>query len=182
MSSSSTGKAFGKPTAIGISIGVVCLLIIALGALAVYIRNRRSSNFVGEFTSLSDQNQLALRVTPFGSPGGEMPRYGFARTPGSDMRIAHRQEDGSWSIADNHTPFSPTGVSDLDVMPSPVSPRFPSVYSSPKLSAKERDAKSRTFGKGHPKDDLYDIDATILSPPPPAYGSEVGYLDPFAKD
>jgi hypothetical protein len=42
--------------------------------------------------------------------------------PGTHMRIAHRDWDGSWKLLDPDTPFRPSGVS--EVSPSPSSSTF----------------------------------------------------------
>ncbi|KAJ8518641.1 hypothetical protein ONZ45_g4323 [Pleurotus djamor] len=51
------------------------------------------------------QNHFAARITPFGSIGGEAPR--FVHAPGANMRVATRRSDGGWHFSDPRAPLSP---------------------------------------------------------------------------
>lgn len=88
------------------------------------------------------------------------------------MRIAIRRPDGAWHFTDSRTPFTPAGVSEIDVTPSPISSRssvsllsFHSSSRFPSNKAKEARAVrdlSNDFG--------FEVDPT--APPPPAYHRE----------
>ncbi|KIK05834.1 hypothetical protein K443DRAFT_674880 [Laccaria amethystina LaAM-08-1] len=140
----------------------------------------------------ADGSHIASRISPFASestsPGGVVPR--FQRTPGSDMRIAIRRPDGAWHFADSRTPFTPSGVSDIDVIPSPSSstsflpwssradvPSSPSSTSflpwssRTNVSKKEMEVKAMaTKGYGGRE---FDVNVGLV-PPPPAYTHEDG--------
>ncbi|KAK0479395.1 hypothetical protein EDD18DRAFT_1086450, partial [Armillaria luteobubalina] len=103
-----------------------------------------------------DRSHIASRITPFGAPGGETPQ--FVHTPGSNMRIANRREDGVWTFSDPRAPFTPQGVGD----PTPASP-----WSS-------RDKKG--FRKGAFDAYEFEPDPSVLPPPAYAYGNENRYL------
>ncbi|KAG5644310.1 hypothetical protein DXG03_008728 [Asterophora parasitica] len=123
-----------------------------------------SESFISPGTRL-DRSHPAARITPFGHPGGETPR--FNHTPGSDMRIATRRADGAWDFADPRGPFTPTGVGELDVCPSPSS-------STGMLPPRIRtNLKDQEF-----KVSRYDVE---INPPPPAYGQHYGGYLPHAK-
>ncbi|KAF9047671.1 hypothetical protein BJ165DRAFT_1117351 [Panaeolus papilionaceus] len=108
---------------------VVVILGIAAFFLVLYIihitiklkRRQRAEGTEGPFagTVLAGEH-LAAKITPFGEgvAGSRGPRYNH--TPGSDMRIALRRPDGAWHFADSRTPFTPVGVSEIDVLPSPT--------------------------------------------------------------
>jgi len=166
-----------RATAVGIVLGVVgALLVVGVVYATWRMRRKRSSDnadsiesslvYHTQGTSL-DQSHPAARITPFGSPEGETPR--FKHTPGADMRIAMRRPDGAWHFADPRMPFTPTGVSEIDIMPSPSS----STITLPsRVRTKEQEAKtSRDLRSGYDRD--YDVNLS----PPPAYGYDFsGYL------
>ncbi|KAG6829021.1 hypothetical protein H0H92_005929 [Tricholoma furcatifolium] len=120
------------------------------------------------------QHHPAAQITPFGSFGGETPR--FRHTPGSDMRIAIRRPDGAWLFSNPHDPFSPYGVSEIDILPSPLSST--ASLSSPVKSKGGGDSKSlRNLRSDY--DHRYDS-VLDLPLPPPAYGYDYsGYIPPF---
>jgi hypothetical protein len=90
------------------------------------------------------------------------------------MRIAERSTDGSWKFSESTTSLVPKGVSDLDHVPSPISPSTPSSLLSPIPAAKVAESKKIDDWRltlGLTSDD-FDIN------PPPAYRKEyVGYID-----
>lgn len=83
------------------------------------------------------------------------------------MRIALRRPDGAWHFADSRTPFMPTGVNDIDVLPSPTSSSASLLSLNVKIpSNKEREAMAaRDLYKGHDPE-------SVAIPPPPAYYRE----------
>ncbi|KAL0955553.1 hypothetical protein HGRIS_001792 [Hohenbuehelia grisea] len=66
--------------------------------------------------TITPPSPATSRITPFGSPVGERPppRHAFTHRPGENMRIARRRSDGAWQFSDTRSPFSPSGVSELD--------------------------------------------------------------------
>lgn len=166
---------------VGVVLGVAAALLIA-GVIYTTLRMKRrrstttnvdgSESFVSPPLGTSvDHYHPAARITPFGSPGGETPR--FKHTPGADMRIAMRRPDGAWHFADPRSPFTPSGVSEIDVLPSPSSSTG---MLPPRVRMKEHEAKaSRDLRYGYD----YDID---LNPPPPAYGYDSGGYLPHTKN
>jgi hypothetical protein len=115
----------------------------------------------------------ASRITPFGSAGEESPKFGefclimtlptiserdVVHTPGSNMRIANRRPDGVWEFADPNGPFTPAGISDLDLSPS-------SSFFSRKGILVEDLGKMDHDGESLPEMPRH-------FPPPPAYTNE----------
>lgn len=94
------------------------------------------------------------------------------RSPGEDMRIAIRQPDGAWHFADSRTPFEPSGVNDLENVPSPISPSYTSMpsVSSLKLSSRKVDEVKIESFRARFDPDL-DLEVNPTLPPPPAYHS-----------
>ncbi|KAI0343439.1 hypothetical protein BDW22DRAFT_1169530 [Trametopsis cervina] len=101
MPDSSTG------VAVGASITVVFVVLLAGGLLTIYIRRRTSFARLaepeqGDNTRTSvvlERSHPASRVTPF-TPARQadvLPQ--FNRTPGEDMRIARRRSDGGWEFS-----------------------------------------------------------------------------------
>jgi len=88
------------------------------------------------------------------------------------MRIAFRRPDGAWHFADSRTPFTPLGVNDIEVLPSPTSSSASLFYFNAKIpSNKEREAKTaRDLYKGHNPE--FDFEISSIVPPPPAYHRE----------
>lgn len=109
---------------VGIILGVVAVLVIG-GIVCVTMRSKRrqlNTEDLGPFHgTVIDRDHPAAKIMPFGSASRESPRY--HNNPGSDMRIAIRRPDGGWDFADSGAPFTPQGVSELDVTPSPSSSR-----------------------------------------------------------
>jgi len=173
-------------TIVGIILGVVGVILFA-GVIYATLRLKRrrsptagsdSESFVSSSTGARlDQYHPAARITPFGTPGGETPR--FKHTPGSGMRVAIRRPDGAWEFEDPRRAYTPSSRSDLEFLPSPSSSlgTLP-----PKVRSKEHEFKSsRDLRYDYDRD--YDIDIDI-SPPPPAYGYDSGgyYMPPSGKN
>lgn len=149
----------------------------------------------------------ASQITPFGSPGGETPRFRASshlcflgmrshfwtdHTPGENMRIATRRSDGVWTFGDHRAPFNPHGVSDLENTPSPsvssITPPWVRLRDGDAQSIKSNSTatsnwksrekeKERLAGKGYGE---YDTDT--LPPPAYAYGrqwDDGGVLSPI---
>ncbi|KAF5374617.1 hypothetical protein D9615_008959 [Tricholomella constricta] len=165
---------------IGIVLGVIGALLVAGVIFATLRMKRRRSlnNADGSEESFVspkqgrrvDRSHPAALITPFGWPGGETPR--FNHTPGSDMRIAVRRADGAWDFADPRAPFTPSGVSEIDVLPSPSSSTGKLL---PRVRTKEQESKASRYGY----DREYDVE---IHPPPPAYGYDYGGYLPHAKN
>jgi hypothetical protein len=95
------------------------------------------------------------------------------RSPGEDMRIAIRQPDGAWHFADSRTPFQPSGVNDLENVPSPITPSYASIFSFPSSkpsSRKTDEVKLDSFRRRFDPDMDFEPNPTL--PPPPAYHPE----------
>jgi len=91
---------------------------------------------------------------------------------GEDMRIALRRPDGAWHFTDSRTPFTPSGVGDIDVIPSPMSSSTSLMSFNSRLPLnhkKSQEAKSqkRDYHKGYDPDLDFELSPTAL--PPPAY-------------
>jgi len=151
---------------------VVVIILGILGAfLIAYIiyitlhvkRRQDNGEVLGPYqgTLIENDDHPAARITPFGAIGGGYgPRY--KHMPGSDMCIAIRRPDGAWHFTDSRTPFTPYGVADLDVMPSPISSATSLISFNSRLpSTKAQEAKANQ--------EPYTCE---LSPPPPAYHHE----------
>lgn len=90
------------------------------------------------------------------------------------MRIATRRADGAWQFSNSRTPFTPSGVSDLDISPSSPSTSF----RSPHPLTKEQESKLAAMERErHKGDDDYDMEPGPDVVPPPAYGYEPGYIN-----
>jgi hypothetical protein len=81
----------------------------------------------------------------------------LVRTPGSDMRIANRRPDGVWEFADSNAPFSPAGISDLNLSPSSSLSSF--------SQGKDDSGKKDLHGE-------FQLDLPKHYLPPPAYSNE----------
>ncbi|KAF8959921.1 hypothetical protein BDZ97DRAFT_1922529 [Flammula alnicola] len=147
-------------------LGIVGAFLIAYIIYITRRVNRRQSN--GEISgpyqgTAMHQDHPAANITPFGAAGphygGQVPR--FKHNPGEDMRIALRRPDGAWHFADSRTPFTPAGVTDIDVLPSPMSSST-SLFSfnSHLPSSKEQEVRASREHYYNP------------APPPPAYYRE----------
>ncbi|TFK45119.1 hypothetical protein BDQ12DRAFT_674159 [Crucibulum laeve] len=126
-----------------------------------------------------NEEHPSAQITPFGSPGSETPQ--FRHTPGSGMRIAIRRPDGAWQFGDHRAPFTPSGVSDIDVMPSTPSSLTFSLQlknnSRTRLTKADEVKAARDFNKAYDRDLDVEIGPNVM--PPPAYGHEHesdGYL------
>jgi len=162
----------GNHTVIGVVLGIVGILVLGVVVFAVLrLRRRRPSEHDSKpFTpSVIGLNHPATRITPFGSPAVETPR--FRHTPGAEMRIATRRPDGAWQFADPEAPFTPSGVSDLESSPASSHTTLPPASSRTNL-LKEKESKSaREIRKGYDR-----FDSSEVELPPPAYGYEpAGY-------
>jgi len=162
-------------SAVIIVLGIVAAFLITF---IVYITLRVKKREVSGDTldpshgTVMHQDHPAAHITPFGAAGpqsgGRVPRFGH--TPGQDMRIAIRRPDGAWHFADSRTPFRPSGVSEIDVLPSPISTvgsrGFPPPAARRLPSTKEKEASYLSCDDTH-------------NPPPPAYYREPcrDYLD-----
>ncbi|KAF7969943.1 hypothetical protein HWV62_25476 [Athelia sp. TMB] len=155
----------GHAVALGVTLGAVALLLLALITYFA-VRGRRARaeqagagasaeekhlRAAGRASLVLDARHPASHVTPFSN-----------HTPGANMRIARRRQDGAWVFEDPAAPFAPAGVADPS--PSPLS----SAASSPARSKfAEAQAERRRDTGGS------------LGPPPPAYhpsdASEGGY-------
>ncbi|KAF8232487.1 hypothetical protein L208DRAFT_932081 [Tricholoma matsutake] len=163
-------------TVVLVSVGI--LLFAGAIFLTIWLRKRRFSHdsrssdpfssttnltlklSASHGTQITDPFHLAARITPFGSPGGETPR--FKRSSSSPMRIANRLPSGAWHFADPRDPFAPAGVTDIDVLPSqPSSPTISAMATpySRSRSRKEREANALISTR----------DKTEAVYPPPAY-------------
>ncbi|KAF8161535.1 hypothetical protein B0H34DRAFT_383755 [Crassisporium funariophilum] len=166
-----------------ILIVVVVLGIVAacLIAFVIYItlrlkRRQSSGKAFGPYQgTVMHHEHPAAHITPFGAGGphsGGRCRDSVQRPPGEDMRIAIRRPDGAWHFADSRTPFTPVGVKDIDVLPSPMSSSTSMFSFNSRLpSNKELEAKAaRDFHKGY--DSEFDFAVSSHVPPPPAYHRE----------
>ncbi|CAA7260347.1 unnamed protein product [Cyclocybe aegerita] len=159
---------------------VVILAIVATFLIAFIIWltlrvKRRQSN--GESSgpyqgTVMNQDHPASSITPFGAGGPHAGRKApqFTHTPGEDMRIAVRRPDGAWHFADSRTPFTPTGVQDIDVLPSPMSSSVSLLSLLPHQPLSKKAQEARSYGKGYDSDIDFEVRRTV--PPPPAYHRE----------
>jgi hypothetical protein len=108
-----------------IILGIVGAFLIAyIIYITLHVKRREGNGEVlGPFqgTLIQSHDDPAAHITPFGAIGGGYGRPRYKHKPGSDMRIAVRRPDGAWHFTDSRTPFTPSGVADLDVTPSPIS-------------------------------------------------------------
>ncbi|KAF9479099.1 hypothetical protein BDN70DRAFT_879166 [Pholiota conissans] len=151
-------------------LAVVVVLVIVAAFLIAYVmyitvrlkRRQESGDILGptQGTVINDQDHPAANITPFGAvgpnAGSRAPR--FKHNPGEDMRIALRRPDGAWHFTDSRTPFTPLGIKEIDVVPSPVSSSVGFFSSHPRLNPEELRA-SRYIHHTH-------------TPPPPVYFRE----------
>lgn len=86
------------------------------------------------------------------------------------MRIAIRRPDGAWSFEEPRAPFTPSGISDIDLSPSSSSPGL-----KPRTPKEQESKAAREQRKGYDRD--FDVESAI-DVAPPAYGIESpGYLN-----
>ncbi|PCH35510.1 hypothetical protein WOLCODRAFT_27946 [Wolfiporia cocos MD-104 SS10] len=161
----------------GVVVTIVVLIGIA-GAVFWYTRRRsRHTQAVGvdpkqqkafRRRTFVDPTHIACHVTPFSpNSGEETPR--FVHQPGTNMRVAHRREDGGWEFHD----LTPDTMSTLDFAPprTSFSARSTLSFSSNYLSSKEKmklqpgELTTRGYVE-HAPADLY-VDGEDV--PPPAY-------------
>ena len=172
---------------------ILSILAALLVAYIVYItlkskKRQQNSEHPGpsRYTSSIhlNLNHPAAQIAPFGSyshSGATRPRYSVysplfyffhqhapvEHTPGEDMRIAVRRPDGGWNFT-SQTPFEPSGVRDLDNVPS-LKSSSASIASScsnwPIPPKKVFEVKDKLRGC----DPYLDFDLSPTVPPPPAY-------------
>jgi len=154
----------GHAVAIGVTLGMVALLIVGVVTFFV-VRARRARReqgaqsteekhlrgAAGRTSTLLDTRHPAARVTPFSN-----------HTPGANMRIARRREDGAWVFEEPNMPSTPDERS-APPSPNPLlsatsSPRWPGQSKFAEAQA-ARDARRDTSGSS----------TSALGPPPPAY-------------
>jgi len=165
-----TSSSFPSPTspgghavALGVTLGVVALLIVLVVTYFI-VRTRRARGkqgsqsteekhlrAAGRTSTLLDARHPATRVTPFSN-----------HTPGANMRVARRRQDGAWVFEDPNAPLAPGGSSEPstpNTMSSAASsPRSPGQSKFAEAQA-ARDARRDTSGSSN----------SALGPPPPAY-------------
>ncbi|KDR69873.1 hypothetical protein GALMADRAFT_913495 [Galerina marginata CBS 339.88] len=106
-------------------LGIVGAFLIAfIIYTTLRVKRRQDAEASGPYQGTAIHNDHpATHIVPFGAGGPHSglngPRY--KHNPGEDMRIALRRPDGAWHFTDSRTPFTPLGVADLDVTPSPMS-------------------------------------------------------------
>ena len=85
------------------------------------------------------------------------------------MRIAVRRPDGAWHFTDSRTPFTPSGIKDLDNVPSlKSSASIISSSSNGRIPSKKADeVKLESFRRR--RDPYLEFDLSPTVPPPPAY-------------
>jgi len=186
-SASTTPTTFPSPTssgghavALGVTLGLVGMLIAgAITYFVVRMRRLRAEEHhtqggeekhlrsAGRKSTVLDTRHPASRVTPFSN-----------HTPGANMRIARRRQDGAWVFEEPsspNSPFTPEGISDPNpIHPAPStapssttsSPRWPGQPGYSKFAEaqaetdarRERDARRDTARS-----------SVTIGPPPPAY-------------
>lgn len=119
-SPSSSSSSNNTAIALGVSLSIVALLAIAL-FIFWFLRRRRPHVSSQPHTTVRrntvvDLSNPAFRVTPFGSPDGDTPR--FVHEPGANMRGAHRRDDGGWEFSE----MTPDNWSTFD-LPTPLAGR-----------------------------------------------------------
>jgi len=151
--------------AIGVSLGLLVLLAIAI-FLFWFLRRRGRQHVTStqprhpvRRSTLLDPSHPACRVTPFGTPGSDTPR--FVHEPGANMRVAHRRSDGGWEFSE----MTPDNWSTFD-LPAPrlsLSSRSTLSYvSKEKLKLQPGELTTRGFVE-------HDLD--LEENPPPAYSN-----------
>ncbi|KZT04834.1 uncharacterized protein LAESUDRAFT_727693 [Laetiporus sulphureus 93-53] len=162
--------------AIGVSIGFIAVLTIVSGI--VLHRRRRNPHVIASEprkevrrSTILELSHPACRVTPFGSPEEDTPR--FMHTPGANMRVAHRRSDGGWEF----TEIQPDSASMLDFSPSRVSLSAHSTFSFPskdKLKLKPGELTTQGYVER-------ELDVDVEENPPPAYSqTEESFLSHVA--
>jgi len=150
--------------AVGVSVGVVVLII--LGVLAYFYGFRRDRKNPADAEgnrreTIMGPGHMASRVTPYYPFRGEGPN--FAHTPGEGMRVAHRRADGGWEFSDSltlHPSVTPFNLSDAgsSACPSPTT----SVFTTISTTKREKKIPGELTTRGY-------VDPEILEPAPPAY-------------
>lgn len=153
------------------ALGIVGVALIGfIIYITVRLKRRRPDEASGPYKGTSVHHEHpAAQITPFGGGGPHSGRNvpQFKYTPGEDMRIAIRRPDGAWHFADSRTPFTPTGVNDIDVLPSPMSSSASLLSFNTKMpSNKEQEFNDTRY------DPESDFEISPIAPPPPAYHHE----------
>jgi len=176
-SSDATPKNDHRILIVVVILGIVATLLIAYIVYITFHLKRRQSNGedMGPYQgTLLHTDHPATHIIPFGAGGPHsgrtVPQY--KHNPGEDMRIAIRRPDGAWHFADSRTPFTPAGVADIDILPSPMSSATSLIsFNSRFPSTKAQEAQaSRDRYKGY--DPHLDFEPNPTVPPPPAYHRE----------
>lgn len=92
------------------------------------------------------------------------------------MRIAIRRPDGGWDFADSGAPFTPQGVTELDVTPSPSSSRRYFPFSTRPARTKEL-SKRELLRLSRTREPDLETDTASIVGLPPYYSQSGGYLD-----
>ncbi|OBZ65820.1 hypothetical protein A0H81_14122 [Grifola frondosa] len=120
LSSRKTSMSISTAVALGVTIGALVLVALA-GTTFWMLRRRQQQSVDGEKVVANarhrrtmvvsvDPAHPAFLVTPFGAPGGDIPR--FVHKPGENMRVAHRRSDGGWEF-EEMAPPPPRATFDL---------------------------------------------------------------------
>lgn len=169
----------GHAVALGVTLGVVgSLLVVGISYFIIRMRRAKSKQggqsaeekhlySVGRKSTLLDTRHPATHITPFSSEYTafmlgirERNRIPVDHTPGANMRVARRRQDGAWDFEEPQTPITPGSVS--DVCPSPISPTAsPGLTGDSKFeeAQAERELRRDTSGSN----------ISAMGPPPPAY-------------
>jgi len=151
---------------LGVTLGGIGLLIIA--SIIIFTtrmkrrRNVRELDYVSSsHGSVVDRLHPASKITPFGRPRSEGPR--FSHIPGSNMRVAIRRPDGAWDFSRPPSSFTPLGVNELDLSPSSSTPLH-------SFRSKEKELKLS-------KDAWKYVETAVPSPPPAYDQGSGGYIN-----
>jgi hypothetical protein len=183
-------------------LGIVAAFLIAyIVYITIRLKRRQTSGQdLGPYQGTAmTQDHPAANITPFGSvgphSGGNFPRFSAylltvfysllvaklfffvflcfsEHNPGEDMRIAIRRPDGAWHFTDSRTPFTPAGVSEIDVTPSPISTRSTASLLSFHSSSRFPSNKAIEVRTARDLSDDFGFRVDPTAPPPPAYHRE----------
>lgn len=147
-------------------LGIIGAFLVAFVLYITLRLKRRQSN--GEDSgpyqgTVMHSDHPAAQITPFAEGNGRGAGHGpkFHHNPGEDMRIALRRPDGAWHFADSRTPFTPAGVSDIDVLPSPMSSSTSLASYSSRLPLKSKKSQEARTAR-----DDFELSSPIVAPPP----------------